>query len=150
MQTAKALFQLRQSHNLSQEALAQKVFVTRQAVSRWERGETLPSTQTLKLLHEAFGMPLHALLGQEERLLCQCCGMPLTRAEELSSQPDGACNPTYCKWCFDGGVFVYPSLESLLDFLVPHLAKLEHRPEHEVEHALKQLLPQLAHWQNET
>ena len=35
---------------LSQEELAEKVFVTRQAVSRWETGETVPNTETLKLL----------------------------------------------------------------------------------------------------
>ena len=39
---------LRTRKGYSQEELAEKVFVTRQAVSRWETGETTPNTETLK------------------------------------------------------------------------------------------------------
>ena len=38
---------LRMMKGLSQDELAEKVFVTRQAVSRWENGETTPNTETL-------------------------------------------------------------------------------------------------------
>lgn len=41
---------LREKNNLTQEQLAERVQVTRQAVSRWETGETQPNTDTLKLL----------------------------------------------------------------------------------------------------
>ena len=47
MQTKEILYELRTKHGLSQDALAEKVFVTRQAVSRWETGETVPNTETL-------------------------------------------------------------------------------------------------------
>ena len=50
METKDVILQLRNRENLSQEELAEKLFVTRQAVSRWENGETLPNTETLKLL----------------------------------------------------------------------------------------------------
>ena len=50
MEVKDILHQLRTQKGLSQDQLAQKVFVTRQAVSRWESGETQPSTDTLKLL----------------------------------------------------------------------------------------------------
>ena len=50
METKDILLELRQKNGLSQEELAEKVFVTRQAVSRWETGETVPNTETLKLL----------------------------------------------------------------------------------------------------
>ena len=50
METKDVIFKLRTERGMSQEALAEKVFVTRQAVSRWENGETVPSTDTLKLL----------------------------------------------------------------------------------------------------
>ena len=42
METKDVILQLRNRENLSQEELAEKLFVTRQAVSRWENGETLP------------------------------------------------------------------------------------------------------------
>ena len=50
MDTKDILLQLRTRKGLSQEQLAEQVFVTRQAVSRWETGETTPNTDTLKLL----------------------------------------------------------------------------------------------------
>jgi len=47
MEAKDVLLKLRTEHGLSQDALAEKLFVTRQAVSRWERGDTLPNTETL-------------------------------------------------------------------------------------------------------
>ena len=54
MDTKTVIYELRTKHGLSQDELAQKVFVTRQAVSRWENGETVPNTETLKLLSNVF------------------------------------------------------------------------------------------------
>lgn len=45
METKNIILELRNSHGLSQEELAEKVFVTRQAVSRWETGDTVPNTE---------------------------------------------------------------------------------------------------------
>lgn len=45
MNTKDILLQLRTTKGLSQEQLAEQVFVTRQAVSRWETGETTPNTE---------------------------------------------------------------------------------------------------------
>ena len=50
METKDILLELRTKNNLSQEELAEKVMVTRQAVSRWETGEPTPNTEPLKLL----------------------------------------------------------------------------------------------------
>ena len=50
METKDIILDLRTKKGLSQEELAEKIFVTRQAVSRWENGETIPNTETLKLL----------------------------------------------------------------------------------------------------
>ena len=52
MDTKDVILKLRTESGMSQEELAGKVFVTRQAVSRWENGETVPNTDTLKLLSE--------------------------------------------------------------------------------------------------
>ena len=50
METKKIIAELRLKKGMSQDELAETVFVTRQAVSRWETGETTPNTETLKLL----------------------------------------------------------------------------------------------------
>lgn len=50
METKDIIVELRKKNGLSQDELAEKVFVTRQAVSRWETGETIPNTEALKLL----------------------------------------------------------------------------------------------------
>ena len=46
MNTQNVIYKLRTNLGLSQDDLAERVFVTRQAVSRWENGETVPNTET--------------------------------------------------------------------------------------------------------
>ena len=54
METKDVIFGLLTKKGLSQDELSAKVMVTRQAVSRWENGETVPNTETLKLLLKGF------------------------------------------------------------------------------------------------
>ena len=67
MNTKEILYKLRTKNGMSQDALAEKVFVTRQAVSRWENGETVPNTETLKLLSKEFDVSINTLLGTPRR-----------------------------------------------------------------------------------
>ena len=112
---------LREKNNLTQEQLAERVQVTRQAVSRWETGETQPNTDTLKLLSRVFDVSINTLLGSPRQLVCQCCGMPLNEDGLISREPDGSYNEDYCKWCYADGEFTYQSKESLLDYLVANM-----------------------------
>ena len=73
METSVILKDLREKHKLTQEELAERVLVTRQAVSRWETGETMPNTETLKLLSREYDVSINTLLGSPRQLLCQCC-----------------------------------------------------------------------------
>lgn len=104
MQTKDIILELRTKKGLSQDELAEKVFVTRQAVSRWENGETIPSTETLKLLSELFDVSINTLLGAPRTLVCQCCGMPIEE-NNVSKEVDGMLNEEYCKWCYSNGDF---------------------------------------------
>ena len=70
METKEIIFELRTKKGLSQDELAEKVFVTRQAVSRWENGETVPNTETLKLLSKLFDVSINTLLGSPRELYC--------------------------------------------------------------------------------
>ena len=104
METKDILHELRTKKGLSQGELAEKIFVTRQAVSRWENGETVPNTETLKLLSKEFDVSINTLLGSPQNLICQCCGMPLEDAS-ISKEPDGFFNEEYCKWCYADGEY---------------------------------------------
>lgn len=141
------LTRLRTEKNWSQEELAGKLHVTRQAVSRWETGETIPNPETLKQLSGLFDVSINTLLGAPRKLVCQCCGMPLEDGL-LSREPDGSFNEDYCKWCYTDGKFVYTSLEELTDFLAGHMAS-ESWPKEQVRAYLENMLPQLAHWKKQ-
>lgn len=145
MDTKEVILQLRTQKGLSQEELAEKVYVTRQAVSRWENGETVPNTETLKLLSGLFDVSINTLLGCPRQLICQCCGMPLDDST-LSREPDGAFNEDYCKWCYTDGKFVYESLEQLTDFLVGSMSNEKWPPE-QARAYFREQLPKLKHWQ---
>lgn len=118
--TAVSIRGLRAERGMTQEELARAVFVTRQAVSRWENGEVMPSVDTLRELSRCFGVTINRLLGEPARLICQCCGMEFDESS-MSTSPDGGADPDYCKWCYTGGEFVYKSLPELVDYLVNHV-----------------------------
>ena len=104
METKDIILELRTKNKLSQDELAEKVFVTRQAVSRWENGETIPNTETLKLLSKLFDVSINTLLGSPRELVCECCGMPIDDST-ISHEKDGAINEEYCKWCYADGEY---------------------------------------------
>ncbi len=144
MATKDVILSLRAKNGLSQDELAEKVFVTRQAVSRWENGETVPNPDTLKLLSALFDVSINTLLGAPRKLICQCCGMPLEDSL-LSREPDGSFNEDYCKWCYADGQFAYQDLQTLTDFLVEHMSN-ENWSAEQARAYFEAQLPQLQHW----
>ena len=144
METKDVIVELRKKNGLSQDELAEKVMVTRQAVSRWETGETTPNTETLKLLSKLFHVTINTLLGSPQQLICQCCGMPLGD-DTTSKEPEGSFNEDYCKWCYAGGEFKYSSKEQLIDFCVEHMAT-EEWPAEQVRAHMEAVVPGLKHW----
>ena len=144
MNTKDVLLELRTKHGLSQDELAEKVFVTRQAVSRWERGDTVPNTETLKLLSRIFNVSINTLLGAPRQLICQCCGMPL-EDEIIGRDADGTPNEDYCKWCYADGTYTYSDMDDLIDICVPNMVG-QGLTEEQARAYLKQALPQLDYW----
>lgn len=64
IEIANRLADLRKQHGLSQEELADKLGVSRQAVSKWECGESSPDTDNLIALADIYGISLDELLGK--------------------------------------------------------------------------------------
>lgn len=144
MNTKDIIFKLRTESGMSQDELAAKVFVTRQAVSRWETGETVPNTDTLKLLSQVFDVSINTLLGSPRKLVCQCCGMPLDD-EIISHNHDGTLNENYCKWCYADGTYTYSDMDDLIDVCAKNMAN-EDVTEQQAREYLKDLLPRLDYW----
>ena len=68
IETANRLYELRKRHNLSQEELAEKLGVSRQAVSKWERSEASPDTDNLIALAKIYDLTLDELIyGEKEK-----------------------------------------------------------------------------------
>lgn len=146
MEIKDILRNLREKKGLTQDQLAERVMVTRQAVSRWENGETQPGTDTLKLLSGEFDVSINTLLGSPRQLVCQCCGMPLNEDSMISKEADGSFNEDYCKWCYNDGRFAYDSKDSLLDFLISHMPNPENLPDDQRRMQYDGYLSQLKHW----
>ena len=145
METKNIIFELRTNRGLSQDELAERICVTRQAVSRWENGEIVPNTETLKLLSKLFDVSINTLLGSPRKLICQCCGMPLEDSV-ISKEPDGDFNEDYCKWCYAEGQFAYKSKEALLDYLVANMPNPDNWQEEDRRAQFDSYLSRLKHW----
>ena len=140
METKKILYKLRTERGMSQDELADKIMVTRQAVSRWENGDTVPNTDTLKLLSKEFDVSINTLLGEPRKLICQCCGMPIDDDSILGRDKDGTLNEEYCKWCYADGTYTYNDMDELIDVCVKNMVN-ENFTEEQARSYVKEMLP---------
>ncbi len=65
MKLNEKLISLRKERGLSQLKLAEKIGVSRQAISRWEAGIVVPSTENLQLLSELYHVPIDYLVNEK-------------------------------------------------------------------------------------
>ena len=145
METKNIILKLRTERGMSQDELADKIMVTRQAVSRWENGDTVPNTDTLKLLSKEFDVSINTLLGEPRKLICQCCGMPIDDDSILGRDKDGTLNKEYCKWCYADGTYTYNDMDELIDVCVKNMVN-ESFTEEQARSYLKEMLPKLDYW----
>lgn len=68
MNVAEKILQCRKKAGLSQEALAERIGVSRQAVSKWETGEAMPELPTVVALAKEFGVTTDWLLSDAEEI----------------------------------------------------------------------------------
>ena len=66
MEFNEKLQKLRKEKNLTQEELAEKLFVSRTAISKWESGRGYPSIDSLKVIAKFFHITIDELIGSEE------------------------------------------------------------------------------------
>lgn len=144
METKEAIRELRVRSGMTQDELAERLHVTRQAVSRWETGKTVPDTALLAAIAAAFSVSVDRVLGLRQDAVCQCCGMPLDGAT-VSTEPGGGINDEFCRWCYADGQFTYSDMDSLIAFVVEHFATPDCPPE-QMRAYMQEKLPQLRYW----
>ena len=145
MSFSKRLIAIRHAHGLTQEELATKLYVTRQAVSRWERGEVTPSIDMMKLIASVTGEPLAHLIEMPEHY-CESCGMILT-PDSYGTDKDGKKTEDYCKWCYDRGEYTHETtMDDMIEDCAPRLAKNTGMSLDEAVSLMGAVLPQLERW----
>lgn len=141
--------QLRKERNLTQGELAAKVFVTRQAVSRWETGETTPGIDMTKLLAVTLDVPIMQLLEMPDNF-CESCGMILGDPSQYGTEADGSSSDDYCKWCYDKGTYTYDtSMEAMIEDCAPRMVEQGDFTLDEAVSLMGAVLPFLTRWKDE-
>ena len=141
--------QLRKEKNMTQEELAKRLFVTRQAVSRWETGETTPGIDMAKLIAGALDVPVMRVLDLPQEPACQCCGTPFSVPNmDKGANADGTENSNYCKWCYDHGEFASPTMDDVIEKSAPYLVAATGVTLDEAVSFMGALLPTLSRWKS--
>ena len=149
MGVGKTIQSARKRAGLTQEQLAAEVYVTRQAVSRWENGESEPSVDMRKLLASVLGVPVTDLFDLPEGRTCQCCGTPFDVPNmPFGTNADGTENPDYCGWCYKDGEFTSSGLDEIIERNVPYLMQATNYSQEEAVSFMGALLPTLKRWSN--
>lgn len=149
MSIGERILEIRLEAGLTQREMADRLSVTRQAVSRWETGETAPGIDTLRLIAEAFGVSVDHILDLPDDNRCESCGMPLADPSLLGTEADGSPSTRYCKWCYEGGGYTAPGITmgEMVDVCVGHMAiPGSGLTEEEAREYMERLLPQLERW----
>lgn len=69
MNLKEKLIKLRKDNNLTQDELAEKLYISRQTVSNWENGRTYPDIETLILISNKFNISLDDLLKTDKKVV---------------------------------------------------------------------------------
>lgn len=137
---------LRRERGLTQEDLAKKLFITRQAVSRWETGETAPGIDMTKLIAVTLDVPVTELLEMPEHY-CQSCGMMFMAPDQHGHEADGTEVEDFCRWCYDDGAYTYETtMEDMIEDCAPRMAEAMGRTVDESASLLGAVLPTLKRW----
>lgn len=137
---------LRRERGLTQEDLARKLFITRQAVSRWETGETTPGIDMTKLIAVTLDVPITQLLEMPDHY-CQSCGMMFTEPGQTAHEADGTENPDFCRWCYENGHWTYEAtMDEMIEECAPRMAEAMGWSVDESASLLGAVLPTLKRW----
>ena len=143
-----AIAAIRKEAGITQEEMARRLYVTRQAVSRWENGETAPGIDMVKLICVTFNVPLERFFDMPLDYYCQCCSMPIPDPELHGTESDGTKSADFCKYCYDRGEFTAKgvSMDEFIEATAPMEAEALGVSLDEAVSLMATLLPRLKRW----
>ena len=142
------LARLRRERGLTQEELARRLYITRQAVSRWETGATEPGIDMIKLISRELDVPIAELLDMPERY-CQSCGMMFTAPDQHGHNADGSEAEDFCRWCYEDGAYTYETtMDEMIEDCAPRMAEAMGWTVDESASLLGAVLPTLRRWKD--
>ena len=103
MTTGEKIAALRREHKLSQEALGEKLGLSRQAVSKWEADQAVPTMDNLMELSRLFGVPVDTLLRPDAPFPAPPAEENSTDAPAAPETPHKGVSPSYGKILAIGG-----------------------------------------------
>ncbi|MCL2522839.1 MAG: helix-turn-helix domain-containing protein [Erysipelotrichales bacterium] len=131
MDIANKIVEIRKANNITQEELARKLFVTRQAVSRWENGDTMPSIEILQKITGLFKLDTNTSFGVAGTFFCQSCGSHYPTEGFNGSNKNGEASDDYCKYCLVDGSYGKPNetVEEMVEQGLPWRLKSDNNPD---------------------
>lgn len=149
MKVCDAILSARKRAGLTQSQLAARVYVTRQAVSRWENGDSEPGIDMRRMLAGALWVPVTELLELPDVPVCQCCGTPFDVPDmPVGTNADGSENHDYCGWCYRDGEFTSSGLDEIVERNVPYLMEATGYTQEEAVSFMGAVLPTLKRWRS--
>lgn len=143
------ILQIRADAGITQEQMAHRLYVTRQAVSRWETGETQPSIDMLKLISATFDVPIMRLLEMPVDGYCQSCGMPFYKEEYHGTEADGSRAEDFCSWCYaDGKYTTDETMDEMIEKNVPYMSEGTGMSAEDAVSFMGALYPNLERWRS--
>lgn len=139
---------IRTELDITQEQMARKLYVTRQAISRWETGETEPGIDMVKLICVTFNIPLERFFEMPMEYYCQCCSMPIPDPQLHGTEIDGSASTNFCKYCYDHGSFTAQdvTMDDFIEQTAPMEAQALGISNEEAISLMATLLPHLDRW----
>jgi len=142
MEVARKIQEVRKKSGLTQKEFADKLFVSRQAVTRWESGGTTPTIDTLKAITHLFKIDTCELLGT----VCQSCAMKMNDPADFGLNKDKSVNGNYCSHCMvDGELSPVGTLDEMLEICAKYLDN----PTDDAKTRLRAQLSKLRRWREE-
>ena len=133
MEIKEIIANIRKKEGLTQAQLAKKLYVTRQAVSKWERGEGTPDLEILKKISDTFQLSMDYLTGkttERKGVVCQSCEMLIKDEMQKGTEKKGEKSDTFCFYCYRDGQFTQNcTVEEMAEKVVHIVDTIEPEPE---------------------